>query len=161
MSTADSASAKIPPGRAAALRTALRRDGLDLARVMPMVSRGEPSTAARSAGVSAPPKKVRPMPTSSVGAQLEQHELALVGGLGQPDHEGDCPRRRERAVVTWVIFISLCLPVSLGRGALLPSPAVEPRLARPMCASDRPDVEVECAQALGLEFDAVAVLESG
>ncbi len=109
MSTAESASAKMPPGpEPPAMRRHLAAMASTWLGSMPMVSRASPSTAARSAGVSAPPKKVRPMPDQPlVGAELEQHELARVGGRGQADHQRDCRRACESArVVTWVIFIS-------------------------------------------------------
>ena len=74
---------------------------------MPMVRRARPSTAARSAGVSAPPKKVRPMPTSpsSVPSSSSTNSRVSVGS-GRPTTRGLAAGVESARVVTWVIFIS-------------------------------------------------------
>ena len=64
MSTAESASEKMPPGpELPAARRSLATMASTCVGSSPMMSRASVSTAALSAGVSAPPKKVRPMPT--------------------------------------------------------------------------------------------------
>ena len=65
MSTAEIASEKMPPGpEPPARRRHLAAMASTWLGSMPMVRRARLSTAARSAGVSAPPKKVSPIPTS-------------------------------------------------------------------------------------------------
>ena len=99
MSTAESASVKMPPGPSCRRRAgSLAAMASTWVGSSPTMSRASASTAALSAGVSAPPKNVRPMPTSAlVGAQLERDELARVGGGGQADDERVVGRRAQDA----------------------------------------------------------------
>ncbi len=108
MSTADSAREKMPPGPELPAR---RRHFAAIASTwlgsMPMVRRARPSTAARSAGVSAPPKKVSPMPTSPWSVPSSSRTNSRVSaGAGRPITNGLSAGVESTRVVTWEIFIS-------------------------------------------------------
>src|SRR5580765_7967529 len=118
MSTAESASPKMPPGpelpaawRSLAV-TASPRSGSS-----PTVRRASASTASRSAPASAPPKKVRPMPTrpwSVPSSRVTKSRVALPWSM--PTTSGLSAGVRIRRVVTWLTFIGLLL--ASGRSAV-------------------------------------------
>ena len=108
MSTAERASAKMPPGpQLPAMRRHLPATASTWLGSIPIVSRARPSTAARSAGVSAPPKNVSPMPTSPWSVPSSSSTNSRVSaGAGSPTTNGLSAGVERTRVVTWVIFIS-------------------------------------------------------
>ena len=98
----------MPPGPAL---PAIRRHFAAMASTwlgsIPTARRASPSTAARRAGVSAPPKKVSPMPTRpwSVPSSSSTNSRVSVGA-GNPTTKGLSAGVDSTRVVTWVIFIS-------------------------------------------------------
>src|SRR5437867_6416550 len=108
MSIAERASVKMPPGpELPAARRALAAMASVSAGSSPIRSPASPSTAARSAGVRAPPKNVRPMPVRpwSVPSSSVTNSRVSVGA-GSPTTSGLSAGVLRIRVVTWVIFIS-------------------------------------------------------
>src|SRR5437899_1775829 len=79
------------------------------------------STATLSVAVSAPPKKVRPTPTSpwSVPSSRVTNSRVSVGA-GRPITSGLSAGVRSTRVVTWVIFMAASLRAQGSRGGILP-----------------------------------------
>src|SRR5438093_8562952 len=108
MSIAESASVKTPPGpELPAARRSLAAMASTWVGSSPTTRRASASTAARSAGVSAPPKKVRPRPTRpwSVPSSRVTNSRVSVGA-GRPTTSGLSAGVRSTRVVTWVIFMA-------------------------------------------------------
>src|SRR6266498_620463 len=107
VSTAESASVKIPPGpELPAARLSLAAMASTWVGSSPTTRRASASTAALSAGVRAPPKKVRPTPTgpSSVPSSRVTNSRVSVGA-GRPTTSGLSAGVLSTRVVTWVTFI--------------------------------------------------------
>src|SRR5262247_1478836 len=107
MSTAESASVKMPPGpELPAARRSLPVMASTWVGSSPIVRRASSSTAVLRAGVSAPPKNVRPMPTApwSVPSSRVTNSRVSVGA-GSPTTSGLSAGVRKIRVVAWVIFI--------------------------------------------------------
>src|SRR3989441_10566651 len=118
MSTAESASVKMPPGpELPAARRSLAVMASTWVGSSPTVSRASSSTAVLSAGVSAPPKNVSPRPTApwSVPSSRVTNSRVSVGA-GSPTTSGLSAGVRSARVVTCVIFIE-----SLLRGSWSPT----------------------------------------
>src|SRR5437867_5918732 len=107
MSIAESASEKIPPGpELDAARRSLAPTASTWVGSSPTTSRASASTAALSAGVSAPPKKVRPRPTrpwSVPSSRITNSRVSV--GAGRPTTSGLSAGVLRMRVVTWVIFM--------------------------------------------------------
>src|SRR5439155_17391670 len=142
MSIAEGASEKTPPGpELDGARRGLAPTASTWVGSSPTTSRASASTAALSAGVSAPPKKVRPRPTRpwSVPSSSVTNSRVSVGA-GRPTTSGLSAGVRSTRVVTWVIFISLSFEAqkpsgerSIPRGRLAPPDSRNlwvPRMAR-------------------------------
>src|SRR6267142_701947 len=124
MSTAESASVKMPPGpELPAARRSLAVMASTCVGSSPTVSRASSSTALLSAGVSAAPKNVRPRPTApwSVPSSRVTNSRVSVGA-GRPTTSGLSAGVRSTRVVTCVIFMG-CLLRSCGRLQYTPGPA--------------------------------------
>src|SRR5215472_14856008 len=107
MSTAERARAKMPPGpELPAARRILATMASTWVGSSPIRRLAKASTAAFRAGVRAPPKKVRPRPTSpwSVPSSRVTNSRVSVGS-GSPTTSGLSAGVRRTRVVTWVIFI--------------------------------------------------------
>src|SRR5216117_1647621 len=108
MSIAESASVKIPPGpELPAARLSLAAMASVWVGSSPTTRPASVSTATLSAAVSAPPKKVRPTPTSpwSVPSSRVTNSRVSVGA-GRPTTSGLSAGVRSTRVVTWVIFMA-------------------------------------------------------
>src|SRR5437867_2381805 len=108
VSMAESASVKIPPGpELPAARLSLAAMASTWVGSSPITRRASASTAALSAGVRAPPKKVRPRPTgpSSVPSSRVTNSRVSVGA-GRPTTSGLSAGVLSMRVVTWVIFMA-------------------------------------------------------
>src|SRR5919204_2292920 len=107
MSIADNASVKIPPGpEPPAARRALAAIASVCDGSSPIIRLARASTAALSAGVSAPPKNVTPTPVRpwSVPSSSVTNSRVSVGA-GSPTMSGLSAGVRRTRVMTWVIFI--------------------------------------------------------
>src|SRR5437870_2106334 len=107
VSMAESASVKIPPGpELPASRRSLAAMASVCVGSSPTTSPASVSTATLSAAVSAPPKKVRPTPTSPWSVPSSRVTNSRVSlGAGRPTTSGLSAGVRRIRVVTWVIFI--------------------------------------------------------
>ena len=141
MSTAESASVKMPPGpEPLAARRSLAAMASTCVGSSPTMSRASASTAALSAGVRAPPKKVRPMPTRPWSVpELQGDELARVGGRGQADHERIVGRRAQHAGGdVGDLHRAVSLEVARSRGRRATSSALVSSIARHLLVGRAP-----------------------
>src|SRR5947199_2403315 len=161
MSTAESASVKMPPGpELPAARRSLPVIASTFVGSSPTVRRACSSTAALSAGFSAPPKNVRPLPISPWSVPSSSVTKSRVSAeAGRPTTSGLSAGVRSARVVRWVIFIGLSpsrlwsptihfheRPIHQGPGPVRPRPPYGLHRSRAVRARDGPDLRARLAR---------------